>query len=62
MSSFDRYIFRTTFGAFLLVLDQPDGGHLAHARVARDRPDDQSAQTVLTFIGITGLLIPMLVW
>src|ERR1043165_4504856 len=46
MSAFDRYIFRTTFGAFLLVLISLT---------------TNQRQTILTFIGITGLLIPMLV-
>lgn len=61
MSSFDRYIFRTTFGAFLLVLISLTAViWLTHALREIDLMTSQR-QTILTFIGITGLLIPMLV-
>ena len=61
MSSFDRYIFRTTFGAFLLVLISLTAViWLTHALREIDLMTNQR-QTILTFIGITGLLIPMLV-
>ena len=61
MGSFDRYIFRTTFGAFLLILiSLTTVIWLTHALREIDLMTNQR-QTVLTFIGITGLLIPMLV-
>ena len=61
MSAFDRYIFRTTFGAFLLVLISLTAViWLTHALREIDLMTNQR-QTILTFIGITGLLIPMLV-
>jgi len=61
MSAFDRYIFRTTFGAFLLVLISLTAViWLTHALREIDLMTNQR-QTILTFIGITGLLIPMLI-
>ena len=61
MSSFDRYIFRTTFGAFMLVLISLTAViWLTHALREIDLMTNQR-QTILTFIGITGLLIPMLI-
>jgi lipopolysaccharide export system permease protein len=61
MSAFDRYIFRNVFGAFLLVLISLTAViWLTHALREIDLMTNQR-QTVLTFIGITGLLIPMLV-
>jgi len=61
MGSFDRYIFRTTFGAFLLVLvSLTTVIWLTHALREIDLMTGQR-QTVLTFLGITSLIIPMLV-
>ena len=61
MSAFDRYIFRTTFGAFLLILISLTAViWLTHALREIDLMTNQR-QTILTFIGLTGLLIPMLV-
>src|SRR4029077_4793106 len=61
MTAFDRYIFRTTFGAFLLILISLTAViWLTHALREIDLMTSQR-QTILTFIGITGLLIPMLV-
>jgi len=61
MSGFDRYIFRTTFGAFLLVLISLTAViWLTHALREIDLMTNQR-QTVLTVIGITALLIPMLI-
>ncbi len=61
MSAFDRYIFRTTFGAFLLVLISLTAViWLTHALREIDLMTNQR-QTILTFLGITGLLIPMLI-
>lgn len=60
MRGFDRYIFRTTFGAFLLVaISLTTVIWLTHALREVDLMTNQR-QTVLVFIGITGLLIPML--
>src|SRR5215468_4639224 len=61
VGSFDRYIFRTTFGAFLLVLiSLTTVIWLTHALREIDLMTGQR-QTVLTFLGITSLLIPLLV-
>src|ERR1044071_9616177 len=61
MRGFDRYIFRTTFGAFLLILISLTAViWLTHALREVDLMTNQR-QTVLVFVGITGLLIPMLV-
>lgn len=61
MSALDRYVFRTAFGAFLLILISLTMViWLTHALREIDLMTNQR-QTVLTFIGITGLLIPMLV-
>jgi lipopolysaccharide export system permease protein len=61
MGSFDRYIFRTTFGAFLLILvSLTTVIWLTHALREIDLMTGQR-QTILTFLGITSLLIPMLV-
>ena len=60
MSALDRYVFRTTFGAFLLVLiSLTTVIWLTHALREIDLMTNQK-QTVFVFIGITGLLIPML--
>jgi lipopolysaccharide export system permease protein len=60
MRGFDRYIFRTTFGAFLLIaISLTMVIWLTHALREIDLMTNQR-QTVLVFIGITGLLIPML--
>ena len=61
MGSFDRYIFRTTFGAFLLIcISLTAVIWLTHALREIDLMTNQR-QTVLVFVGITGMLIPMLV-
>jgi len=61
MGAFDRYIFRNVFGAFLLILISLTAViWLTHALREIDLMTNQR-QTILTFIGITGLLIPMLV-
>jgi len=60
MSGFDRYIFRTTFGAFVLIaVSLTMVIWLTHALREIDLMTNQR-QTVLVFVGITGLLIPML--
>src|SRR6266705_4882117 len=59
-SSIDRYIFRTTFGAFLLILISMTGIiWITHALREIDLITNQG-QTILVFLGITGLLIPIL--
>jgi lipopolysaccharide export system permease protein len=59
-SSIDRYIFRTTFGAFVLILLTLTGIiWITHALREIDLITNQG-QTILIFLGITGLLIPIL--
>jgi lipopolysaccharide export system permease protein len=59
-SSIDRYIFRTVMGAFLLVLLSLTGIiWITHALREIDLITNQG-QTILVFLGITGLLIPIL--
>ncbi len=61
MGSIGRYIFRTTFGAFLVVLVSLTGViWLSQALRDIDVMTTQG-QTLLVFIGITGLAIPLLV-
>lgn len=61
LGSIGRYIFRTTFGAFLIVLFSLTSViWLTHALRDIDIMTNQG-QTVLVFIGITGLIIPQLV-
>jgi lipopolysaccharide export system permease protein len=59
-NSIDRYIFRTTFGAFLMILLSLTGIiWITHALREIDLVTNQG-QTILVFLGITGLLIPIL--
>ena len=61
MGSIGRYIFGTTFGAFLIVLVSLTGViWITQALRDIDILTNQG-QTVLVFIGITGLAIPLLV-
>jgi lipopolysaccharide export system permease protein len=61
MGAIDRYIFRTSFGAFAMVLVSLTAViWVTHALREIDLMTNQR-QTVLVFIGITGLLIPLLV-
>jgi lipopolysaccharide export system permease protein len=61
MSAFDRYIFRNVFGAFLLILISLTAViWLTHALREIDLMTNQR-QTILTFIGITGLLLALVV-
>jgi lipopolysaccharide export system permease protein len=61
MGSIGRYIFRTTFGAFLLVLVSLTGAiWLTQALRDVDLITSQG-QTILVFIGITSLVIPLLI-
>src|SRR5437763_16893680 len=60
MGSIDRYIFKTTLGAFLLVLiTLTTVVWLTHALREIDLMTNQG-QTILVFLGITTLLIPIL--
>ena len=61
MGSIGWYIFRTTFSAFLLILFSLTAViWLTHALRDIDLMTDQG-QTILVFIGITGLIIPQLI-
>jgi lipopolysaccharide export system permease protein len=61
LGSIGWYIFRTTFGAFLIILFSLTSViWLTHALRDIDIMTNQG-QTVLVFIGITGLIIPQLV-
>jgi lipopolysaccharide export system permease protein len=61
MGSIGGYIFRTTFGAFLLVLVSLTGViWVTQALRSIDLITNQG-QTILVFVGITGLVIPLLV-
>src|ERR1700694_4881648 len=60
MGSIDRFIFKTTRGAFLLVLiTLTTVVWLTHALREIDLMTNQG-QTILVFLGITGLLVPIL--
>jgi lipopolysaccharide export system permease protein len=61
MGSISRYIFSTTFGAFLIVLFSLTSV-IWITQALRDIDLMTSrGQTVLVFLGITGLIIPMLI-
>jgi lipopolysaccharide export system permease protein len=61
MGSISRYIFRTTFNAFTVVLGSLTALiWITHALRDFDLVTSQG-QTILVFIGITGLLIPLLI-
>ena len=61
MGSIGRYIFRTTFGAFLMVLVSLTGA-IWMTQALRDVDlMTNRGQTVLIFLGITSLIIPVLV-
>lgn len=61
MGSIDRYIFRTTFGAFLVVLFSLTSV-IWITQALRDIDLMTSrGQTIIVFLGITGLIIPMLI-
>ncbi|HVX99885.1 MAG TPA: LPS export ABC transporter permease LptF [Pseudorhodoplanes sp.] len=61
MGSIDRYIFRTTFSAFLVVLVCLTAViWITQALRDLDLMTSQG-QTILVFVGITGLIIPLLI-
>src|SRR5450756_1760189 len=61
MGSISRYIFRTTFGAFLIVLvSLTTLIWVTQALRDFDLMTNQG-QTIVVFVGITGLIIPLLI-
>src|SRR5450830_1009577 len=61
MGSISRYIFRTTFGAFLIVLvSLTTLIWVTQALRDFDLMTNQG-QTILVFVGITGMIIPLLI-
>jgi lipopolysaccharide export system permease protein len=61
MGSIGRYIFRTTFGAFLIVLASLTGVIWVTQALRDIDIITNQGQTLLVFVGITGLAIPLLV-
>jgi lipopolysaccharide export system permease protein len=61
MGSISRYIFRTTFGAFLVVLISLTAVIWVTQALRDFDIMTSQGQTVLVFIAITGLIIPLLV-
>jgi lipopolysaccharide export system permease protein len=61
MGSIGRYIFRTTFGAFMLVLISLTAVIWVTQALRDIDLVTNQGQTVLVFVAITGLIIPLLV-
>jgi lipopolysaccharide export system permease protein len=61
MGSISRYIFRTTFGAFTVVLVSLTAVIWVTQALRDFDIMTSQGQTILVFIGITGLIIPLLV-
>ena len=61
MGSINRYIFRTTFGAFALVLISLTAVIWVTQALRDIDIMTSQGQTILVFVGITGLIIPLLV-
>jgi lipopolysaccharide export system permease protein len=61
MGSIGRYIFRTTFGAFLVILLSLTAVIWVTQALRDIDLMTNQGQTVLVFIGITGLIIPLLI-
>src|ERR1700757_5316429 len=61
MGSISRYIFRTTFGAFAVVLLSLTAVIWVTQALRDFDLMTSQGQTILVFIGITGLIIPLLV-
>src|SRR3984893_4018825 len=61
MGSIGRYIFRTTFGAFLLVLVSVTTLMWITQALRDIDLMTNEGQSILTFVGLTGLIIPLLV-
>jgi lipopolysaccharide export system permease protein len=61
MGSIDRYIFRTAFGAFLVVLVTLTVVIWVTQALRDIDLMTSQGQTILVFVGITGLIIPLLI-
>ena len=61
MGSISRYIFRTTFGAFAIVLVSLTAVIWVTQALRDIDLMTSQGQTILVFVGITGLIIPLLV-
>ncbi len=61
MGSIDRYIFRTTFGAFLVVLVSLTAVIWVTQALRDIDLMTNQGQTILVFVGITGLIVPLLI-
>src|SRR5271169_4579769 len=61
MGSIGRYIFRTTFGAFLVILVSLTAVIWVTQALRDIDLMTSQGQTILVFVGITGLIIPLLV-
>src|SRR3982074_1847798 len=61
MGSIGRYIFRTTFGAFLLVLISVTALMWITQALRDIDVVTNQGQSVLAFVGLTALIIPLLV-
>jgi lipopolysaccharide export system permease protein len=61
MGSISRYIFRTTFGAFLIVLVSLTAVIWVTQALRDIDLMTNQGQNILVFVGITGLIIPLLV-
>ena len=61
MGSIGRYIFRTTFGAFLVVLVSLTAVIWVTQALRDIDLMTSQGQTILVFVGITGLIIPLLI-
>lgn len=61
MGSINRYIFRTTFGVFLVVLVSLTAVIWVTQALHDIDLMTSQGQTILVFIGITGLIIPLLI-
>lgn len=61
MGSINQYIFRTTFGAFLVVLISLTAVIWVTQALRDIDLMTSQGQTILVFVGITGLIVPLLV-
>jgi len=61
MGSISRYIFRTTFGAFVVVLVSLTAVIWVTQALRDFDLMTSQGQTILVFIGITGLIVPLLI-
>ena len=61
MGSISHYIFRTTFGAFLLVLISLTAVIWVTQALRDIDLMTSQGQTILVFVGITGLIVPLLI-